>query len=105
MLGAQRYQKFVCFSSPPPPPLSLSLSLSLSIYLSIYIYILTGVRDEVVNLIVAVPRARNGFISGKLTETRDASQSEFEFSRNSVMIGANFATTYVTHAQVPRDVC
>ena len=62
-----------------------------------------GLRDEVVNLIVAVPRARNRFIFGKLTESRDAAQSEF--SRNSVMIGANFATTYVTHAQVPRDVC
>ena len=57
------------------------------------------------NLNVAVPRARNRFISEKLTETRDAAQNEFEFSRNSVMIGANFATTYVTHAQVPRDVC
>ena len=66
---------------------------------------LNGLRDEVVNLIVAVPRARNRFISGKLTETRDAAQSEFEFSRNSVMIRANFATTYVTHAQVHRDVC
>ena len=33
---------------------------------------LTGLRDEVVNLIVAVPRARNRFISGKLTGTRDA---------------------------------
>ena len=57
------------------------------------------------NLIVAVPRARNRFISGKLTETKDAAQSEFEFSRNSVMTGANFATTYVNHAQVPCDVC
>ena len=66
---------------------------------------LTGLRDEVVNLIVAVPRTRNKFISRKLTETKDVVQSEFEFSRNSVMIVANFTTTYVTHAQVPHDVC
>ena len=54
-----------------------------------------GLRDEVVNFIVAVPRARNRCISGKLTETRDAAQSELEFSRKSVMVGANFATSYV----------
>ena len=66
---------------------------------------LTGLRDEIVNHTVAVPHSRNRFISGKMAETRDAAQSEFEFSRNSVMIGANFATTFVTHAQVPRDVC
>ena len=33
---------------------------------------LTGLRDEVVNLIVAVLRAGNRFIYGKLTGTRDA---------------------------------